>query len=101
MSEMIERVAKALSDSERNYLAWEDESEVYKKLHREAARVAIAAMREPTEAMLAASVEHIEVAGDREAWKGERENVAKDVWRSMIDAAAGSGGEAGTEGPSA
>ena len=63
MSEMIERLARAI-EAESNY--------VISQHHAKAlARVAIEAMREPTEAMLSTS--------------GYQD--ADEVWRDMIDAA--------------
>jgi hypothetical protein len=70
MSEMIERVAKAIEES-----IWEPGQDSVI-----AARAAIEAMREPTEAMLeAASIEAQKPAG----WH----MVYRNIHRAMIDAA--------------
>lgn len=71
-NEMIERVARAIADANM-----EDYDEL-KELHDALARAAIAAMREPTEAM------------EREyfnALTGNRREVGRKVYRAMIDAA--------------
>ncbi len=67
MSEMVERVARAmLEDSDfKHWIDWES-----------AARAAISAMREPTDAMVSAGLKLVD-------W-----NLgADDAWRAMIDAA--------------
>lgn len=46
MTDMVERVAKALVEAWPSWGTWDDE------VARDGARAAIAAMREPTEAML-------------------------------------------------
>ena len=75
MSEMVERVAMALCD-ERWRGDWPKLNEGEREDWRGAARAAIAAMREPIEAM-------INSAHDRIAGEGE----IADVWRAMIDEA--------------
>ena len=91
MSEMVERVGRAIDprgwetqDGLRqyspDYWASETQTECRKELIARARR-AIAAMREPTEAMTRAGWEH---TGDP-CWL---HNVA-DAWRAMIDAAVG------------
>lgn len=72
--DMVERVAKALhagSDSPTEWFDYETDREYW----RDQARAAIAAMREPTEAMCAAA----EATGDH--WYFD------DSWAAMIDAA--------------
>lgn len=95
MSEMIERVAKALYDMEpiedsgesidgfqvtpAGALTWEAVKECHEEVaehYREQAQAAIAAMREPTEAMMD--------AGDIFA-----DNTVRQCWQAMIDEALG------------
>jgi hypothetical protein len=89
MSEMVERVARALQrdDFETANEAdavWNDQSEPdpYKESYRSSARAAIAAMREPTALMLF-------VARKMEADNEHRwvKAVGHDYWEAMIDAA--------------
>lgn len=76
MSEMVERVARAMyaHDSyKEGEPAWEDHSEQFRVVQRARARVAIEAMREPTEEMYQAG------------WgRGGTPDV---IWPAMIDAA--------------
>lgn len=87
-NEMIKRVARAIADANM-----EDYDEL-KELHDALARAAIAAMREPTEAM-------IEVGNDQiDWWRGTHEKEwapmpedsttceedVKDAYQAMIDA---------------
>ncbi len=69
MSEMIERVAKALVEAWPSWGTWGDEEA------RKGARAAIEAMREPTEAMVIAGGKQLDCAFERQCW------------RAMIDAA--------------
>ncbi len=86
---MVERVARAMfahehggdkASIDRGAAAWEHDGNLYLEL----ARAAIAAMREPTDAMVIAGAQHIagiqhpisDTAGD-----------TKGRWRAMIDAA--------------
>jgi hypothetical protein len=75
MSEAVERVARTISDAmscdDAAALYWGYDE--YPERFREVARAAIAAMREPTEAMLE--------AGPADPY------MDKDVWARMIDAA--------------
>lgn len=75
MSEMIERVAKAIWG---DLGGWDDLNGDTKETVRKEARAAIAAMREPTEAMLDTTVNPhcVETMED-----------IRDVWTDMIDAA--------------
>lgn len=78
MSEMVERVARAIcgdpNDDGRNVL----------EVHRQRARLAIAAMREPTEAMVEAGVR----LGCPEGGGGDiTASEATDTWQKMIDEA--------------
>lgn len=71
MSEMVERVARAISKADEN-----DGSIVTWVSYRRTARAAIEAMREPTESMMEAGEKHI------------REGRFSSVnWKRMIDAA--------------
>ena len=73
MSEMVERVAKAIErvNAETTGLMFRD-------LVKEMAIAAIKAMREPTEAMIEAS--------NRE-WDGRMSHRSSGAWQAMIDAA--------------
>jgi hypothetical protein len=76
MSEMVDRVAKALwesSDDTEMGAPWENLTGHWRKTYEDMARVAIAAMREPTQAMLD--------AGPVEPY------MDAYVWAKMIDAA--------------
>lgn len=80
MSEMIERVARALHNemSDPNKLggAWSSCTDAQRERWRVSAHIIVAVMREPTESMVDAGMEHV---GDP-CW---RENV-KMAWRAMI-----------------
>jgi hypothetical protein len=78
MSEMLERVARAILKEERN-LDLELSNDLTKQSYYRLARAAIAAMHEPTLEM-----RH---AGRRvkSSWLVEQEEV--EIWQSMIDAA--------------
>lgn len=73
MSEMIERVARAI----------EQEIGPQDMDFAKIARAAVEAMREPTEAMLEVAQDMYEPVGDRAMWPPE----PKDAWPAMIDAA--------------
>lgn len=69
MSEMVERVEQAIADALKEYRA---------PILRQAARAAIAAMREPSETMIAAvPAGHVD----------EQREILKKNWASMINAA--------------
>lgn len=72
MSEIVERVAKAASEARWIGSDWGFEDPQSQELWRKIARVAIAAMREPTPEMIR--------EGDRWEWPG-------GIWRHMVDAA--------------
>jgi molecular chaperone DnaK (HSP70) len=80
MSEMIERVARALAENERGADLWDEISNdsdidyIGKNEFRDLARAAIEAMREPTEGMVEAANLH------------ESNGVYAD-WQAMIDEA--------------
>ena len=71
---MVERVARALAVN----MFGRDSEEGWRQLEG-AARAAIAAMREPTEAML--------VAGDDWLTNADCRTEASAVWRAMLDSA--------------
>lgn len=74
MSEMVERVARALAYHNYNTEdVWES--------HISDARATIQAMREPTEEMISASYE------DGATWSDMARGYVADEWRRMIDAA--------------
>lgn len=85
MSEMVERVAKALYEA-RFVTTWEEfcaKDRFDSELHSREdwlgfARVAVTAMREPTEGMWEAAV-----AARRDAKPGDAEALV--MWRAMID----------------
>ena len=81
MSEMIERVAKAISDTSDHGCPWDS---VNKEQFRKYARAAIEAMRDPTVAMAGV---------DCPCTLGRVEATIKDVWQQMIDEALKDNGE--------
>lgn len=81
MSEMVERVARAMlsahdwtQNHDRTESGWDSVSPDWQEVYRAMARAAIEGMREPTEAMLDAT------GGDCRMW-------APGAWNLMIDAA--------------
>jgi hypothetical protein len=92
MSEMIERVAKAMFrslDADPRFIGRDDLTPEHPgwRLYCCQAQAAIEAMREPTDAMVAAAHN-----SDFESWSPEpgegRDSLDLDVaWRAMIDAA--------------
>jgi hypothetical protein len=80
MSEMVERVGRALYEDKLTQSGppWDAVAEGYKIKYRARARVAIAAMREPTDQMVSAAIledpSYIEIDVQR-------------MWQAMIDAA--------------
>lgn len=90
-NEMVERVARALCiadgcDSDHISNDALDEGRALWTCYADAARAAIDAMREPTEAMLAASPVVGTGLDDDGKW-AVNTRPAKDVWSAMIDAA--------------
>jgi hypothetical protein len=79
MNEMVERVARAMykgCDDDARHPTWDEVDHAFHNLWLRAARIGIAAMREPTEAMLEASPP---IAG---------ENPSKyEIWQAAIDEA--------------
>ena len=82
MSEMVERVARAIYGGP---IPWEAIDPASQKILLRDARAAIEAMREPTEAM--SEVGRIIVGPTYEAKSLLRAREADICWRAMIDAA--------------
>jgi hypothetical protein len=87
MSEMVDRVAQELFHGRPagrlEEYSWDTLTSDWHAAFRDTARVAIAAMREPTEEMLNAPREAYVFAGDFPMSQQE----AVDAWRAMIDEA--------------
>lgn len=94
MNEMVERVAKAMYGGDADVFLtghnpWDTCAAVIQEAYRREARAAIAAMREPTEAMLKRG------AGTRATMQFLNQGIsgpigewpAMDAWTRMIDAA--------------
>ena len=74
MSEMVERVARAIYEAKEGpFEKWADAPETWKPEWRIAAQAAIAVMREPTDEMIEAG------------WRKDS-NISRTVWIDMIDA---------------
>lgn len=94
MSEgVVERVARAMHSASPYRLAWgtgrqawEADREHTREFFRAMARAAIAALREPTEAMLQEAVGAGWHGGVEGYTRGEMEHGA-NLWRAMIDVA--------------
>ncbi len=86
MNEMVERVAEAMWLEDTQDVKWEFAQRNYAPGYRVRARAAIAAMREPTEAMVrAGDLAQTEARGPK---LGAQVAMASSVpWRAMIDAA--------------
>lgn len=82
MGEMVERVAVVIASALEH--AYQEREEPTFDDHVKAARAAIEAMREPTEAMVASIYGPLRLSAG-EHWMNEAE--AEAAWRSMIDAA--------------
>ena len=78
---MVERVARALIERIGSPWRYEDMDPSIKRLWQGHARAAIAAMREPTMAMMAA----VDCAGEKKDWPSGRAWIAG--WQCMIDEA--------------
>ncbi len=83
MSEMVERVARAMCDRQAKAIevrhgmdlgAWNDAPEPMRESWRRSARAAIEAMRELTDRMV-------------EAWDGDPMGYTRKLWQAMIDEA--------------
>ena len=84
MSEMVERVARAIYEDDfggpdRTPTPWAERDEEFRETVRSNARAAIQAMREPTSAMVEAADSRRD---PRNGWLG-----AISAWEAMIDAA--------------
>jgi len=92
MSEMVERVARALvtlHGGRWDAMIFESEDgELCQHAYLELARAAIAAMREPTDAMKAEGCEELGGFVTQDLWDGfaHSSDVAAAIWRAMIDA---------------
>jgi hypothetical protein len=76
MSEMVQRVALGIHAARANSRTkWDDCSEEYRTGTMRDAYAAIAAMREPTRAMIS------------EGWDHEDSRMPTEMWQRMIDAA--------------
>lgn len=91
MTDMVEKVARAMWDKRRDRLegtkwgglpAWEVETDELRDEVRAEARAAIEAMRDPTPEMLAVGI-------------GGAEGVKRRLWHLMIDAAVSNTRESG------
>lgn len=98
MSEMVERVAKAIwlcRNTGANDADWADEREVARKGHRNTdvhealweARAAVKAMREPTEGMVKAADNAGALDWSPEPGEGLDGVCWNDAWAAMIDTA--------------
>lgn len=88
MSEMVERVARAMAVKDKGDDHWDVMSEdgdgygyVGKNEYRAMAQAGIVSMREPTEPMLQA----MDCAGEKTKWLSGQHVMA--VWHGMVDAA--------------
>jgi hypothetical protein len=86
MSEMVDRVARTLFeenqfDNEAKYGSWDSAGEGAREEYRYMVRLAIRAMRKPTEAMIDAAY----TGYDSEGF-GIGRHDALTVWQAMIDA---------------
>jgi hypothetical protein len=80
VSEMVERIARAIFDGQRDTIAWDSLKPEFQAEYRDDARAAIAAMREPTFEMSEAAF-RIEAAGH------SQRTLIEAAWRAMIDEA--------------
>ena len=90
MTEMVERVARGLCCGRGPCLADEIDIVCEADLHRDDARRAIEAMREPTEGMVGAGYDSGSdgyCSGDDGNWHEWRDYEPKDVYVAMIDEA--------------
>lgn len=78
MSEMVERVAKAIFGNSHAIGFWDKVDDHFRDFYKESARRAIKAMREPTTAQYDA------LSATNKLWK---ELNSEEVWKTYIDAA--------------
>lgn len=84
---MVERVARAIWEewwTPPPKLSWDEAADGNKRVGRLIARAAIAAMREPTDAMKEAGLKVIMASWD---YGGMDQDTEIDAWQVMIDAA--------------
>lgn len=82
MNEMIERVARAITKYPDKPKEWDDYSPIAQEIFRTIARLAIEAMREPTEGMCERAFE-----ADLSDYEDDALRYFADIWQEMIDAA--------------
>jgi hypothetical protein len=92
MSEMIERVAKAIWDDACPGMTW---GEIDRLTYRGWAQAAIEAMREPTGEMIDAGAGSVVIVG---FGRFSLEGQPSKAWRAMIDAALPASREGGENG---
>ena len=80
MTEMVNRVARALYEQSGAWMSWDKMGERDRDKWRASARAAFLAMKEPTDAMVGAGVE---------GWKINGYLSIQFVWPCMVDAALG------------
>ena len=85
MSEMVERVAKAIYEAGPDGYVWESAAPYWLNEYRDLARAAIAAMREPSVEMEKAGARGISACFTPEP----DDPPALAAWRAMVDAALG------------
>ena len=76
--DMVEKVARATLDAHKYVTSWEELTPEWKEVHLRMARAAIAVMREPTDAQLAAFTRSCDSNG---------QCLVKYGYSAMIDAA--------------
>jgi len=86
MSEMIERVARAIYAVSEADIDWTEETYQAKNIVREEARAAIEAMRLPTTSMIISATRFENRLGEGRV-EVNYGVVAMDIWPKMIDAA--------------
>lgn len=89
MSEMIERVAKAILATTGEPTMWDHYAPGTQEHYRSMARAAIEAMREPTAAMIEVGDASVDLDWSLEPGEGLDGVDVTPAWRAMIDAALG------------
>lgn len=84
---MTEIVAKRIHQDQTTGRSWESEAETMKQFYRKCASSAIAAMREPTGAMLGAGSAAVIIHYSPEKGEGVDGVSVDESWRAMIDEA--------------
>lgn len=94
MSEMVERVARALYEAtpfKQTAGGFEEQSDVYQRMCMVLARAAVAAMREPTQSMMVAGGLKAETLMFEDASTGVIFKDMGEVFTVMLDAALAEG----------